>query len=77
MVWVSDLGCFALVGADHVAKDDGENNGEANNDEPESGVLQIPTTVTSLSRSFSTSGLRIQPNTVARVALHVVGIERI
>ena len=77
MVGVSDLGCFALVCANDIAKDDGKNDGKANNDEPESGVLQTSTTVTSLSGSFSTSRLWIQPNTVAGFAIDVVGVQRV
>ena len=75
MVGVSDLGCFALVGSNDIAKDDGKNDGKANNDEPESGVLQTSTTVTSLSGSFSASRLWVQPNTVARFAIDVIGVE--
>ena len=77
MVGVSDLGCFALVCANDIAKDDGKNDGEANNDEPESGVLQTSTTITSLSGGFPASRLWVQPNAVAGFAIYVVGIKRV
>lgn len=77
MVGVSDLGRFALVCSNDIAKDDGENDDKANNDESESGVLQTSTTVTSLGRGFPASRLWVQPNTVAGFAIYVVGVQRV
>jgi len=77
LVGVSDLGCFALVCANDIAKDDGKNDGEANNDEPESGVLQTSATVTRLGGSFPAPRLWVKPNAVAGFAVDVVGIKRV
>ena len=77
MAGVSDLSCLALVCANDIAKDDGKNDDKANNDEPESGVLQTSTTVTSLGGGFSASRLWVQPNTVAGFAIYVVGVQRV
>ena len=77
MAGVSDLSCLALVCSNDIAKDDGKNDDKANNDEPESGVLQTSTTVTSLGRGFPASRLWVEPNTVAGFAIYVVGVKRV
>ena len=77
MVGVRDLGCLALVGANHIAKDDGENDGKANNDESESGVLQTPTTISGLGRGLTATWQWLEPDAVTGVALDVVGVQRV
>ncbi len=74
LVGVRNFGCLALVGTNDIAKDDGKNNGETDDDEPKCGVLQTSATVAGLGGGLAASRQWVHPNAVARVTLEVIDI---